>query len=198
MFKRYYRELMLAALLTLGAFALGDVLGDFIAPQGDGVRLSPVLMIFSMIMLVSPGLIGSIPSGYMIAKKTKNFKAHLFVPAVGTAIGGIIIMALAGIALLLIPDVAWVAQMNNATEMGIDLFSQMSLADYKAMIMFSVIFGALFLAILNFTIGLAGGFIGSKIAEMNEPEEKAKKPKKSSKKKAVKKKPANKKSKRKK
>ncbi len=184
MFKRYYRELMLAALLTLGAFALGDVLGDFIAPQGDGISLSPVLMIFSMVMLVSPGLIGSIPSGYLIAKKTKNFKAHLFVPAVGTAIGGMIIMVLAGIALLLIPDTAWLAQMDNATEMGVDFFSQMSLADYKAMIMFSVIFGAVFLSILNFTIGLAGGFIGSKIVEMNQPEKKAEK---KSKKKAVKK-----------
>ena len=50
-------------------------------------------------------------------------------------------------------------------EYGGEFFANMSLAEYKSMIVVSVIFGAVFLAVLNFAIGLAGGFAGSRLVK---------------------------------
>ena len=100
-----------------------------------------------------------------IAKKTKDIKAVIFAPALGAAIGGIVLMLFSAGALLLMTDAAWQNQMNELADYGVGFFTTMSLADYKSMVIASVVFGAIFVAVLNFAIGLAGGFIGSKLVK---------------------------------
>lgn len=163
MFKKFWKELLLAAVFTTVLFMLSDLFGTFFIPETGEVTLSAGLMLFSLIALVLPALIGCIPSGYLIAKKTKDIKAVIFVPALGAAIGGLALMALSAGSLLLMTDSEWLAQMAEVAEYS-GFFATMPLADYKSMIVFSVIFGAVFIAILNFAIGLAGGFAGSKLA----------------------------------
>lgn len=165
MLKEFWRELLLAAVLTAVLFTAMDLLGTFFVPETGEVTLSAGLLAFSLIVLVLPALVGCIPSGYLIAKKTGDVKAVLFVPALGAAIGGLALMALSAGALLLMTDSAWQAQMAEVAEYGVEFFANMSLAEYKSMIVASVVFGAVFLAILNFAIGLAGGFVGSKLAK---------------------------------
>ncbi len=163
MFKKFWKELLLAAVLTTALFAAMDLLGTFFSPETGEVTLSAGLLAFSIIVLFLPPLVGCIPSGYLIAKKTKDVKAVIFVPALGAAIGGFVLMAFSAGALLLMTDAAWQEQINQLAEYGVGFFAGMSLADYKSMVIFSTIFGAIFLAILNFAIGLAGGFVGSKL-----------------------------------
>ena len=165
MFKEFWKELLLAAVLTAVLFTAADLLGNLFVPETGEVTLSAGLLAFSLIVLVLPALVGCIPSGYLIAKKTRDVKAVLFVPALGAAIGGLALMALSTGSLLLITDVAWQAQKAEVAKYGVEFFANMSLAEYKSMIIFSVVFGAVFLAILNFAIGLAGGFAGSKLAK---------------------------------
>ena len=165
MFKEFWKELLLAAVLTAVLFTAMDLLGGFFVPETGEVTLSAGLMAFSLIALVLPALVGCIPSGYLIAKKTKDIKAAIFAPALGAAIGGLALMALSAGSLLLMTDAAWQEQMAEVAEYGVEFFANMSLAEYKSMIAFSVVIGAVFLAILNFAIGLAGGFVGSKLAK---------------------------------
>ena len=162
LFKKFGKELLLAVILSALFFMAADQLGN-LAVQPNEITLSAGLMVLSLAILVLPALLGSIPSGFFIAKKTKDVKPVLFVPAAGAAIGGLVIMLLSAVSLLLLPDQAWQAQMAELGAYGIDFFAGMGLAEYKAMILFSLAFGAVFLALLNFAIGLAGGFIGSKL-----------------------------------
>ncbi len=165
MFKEFWKEFLLAAILTAAIFTVMDLLGNLFVPETGEVVLSAELMVFSIAVLVLPALIGCIPSGYLIAKKTKDVKAALFVPAIGAAIGGLALMALSAGALLLMTDAAWQAQMNQLAEYGVEFFADMSLAEYKSVVVLSAIIGMVFLAILNFAIGLAGGFAGSRLVK---------------------------------
>ena len=165
MFKEFWKELLLAAVLTAVLFTAMDLLGTFFVSGTGDITLSADLMLFSIIVLILPPLVGCIPSGYLIAKKTKDIKAVIFVPALGAAIGGLALMAFSTGSILLMTDAAWQAQMKELAGYGVEFFATMSLADYKSMVVFSVIFGAVFLAILNFAIGLAGGFVGSKLVK---------------------------------
>ena len=166
MFKKFWKELLLAAVFTFVLFALMDILGNFFVPATpEDLTLSAGLMVFSIIVLFLPPIVGCIPSGYLIAKKTKDIKAALFVPALGAAIGGLVLMVFSAGALLLMTDAAWQLQMDELAEYGVGFFATMSLADYKSMVIASVVFGAVFVAILNFAIGLAGGFVGSKLVK---------------------------------
>lgn len=165
MIKEYWKELLLAAVLTAVLFTAMDLFGNLFVPETGDVTLSAGLLAFSLIALVLPALVGCIPSGYLIAKKTKDIKAIIFVPALGAAIGGLILMAFSAVSLLLMTDAAWQAQIDKLAQYGVKFFANLPLAEYKSLIIFSVIFGAVFIAILNFGIGLAGGFIGSKLAK---------------------------------
>ncbi len=165
MFREFWKELLLAAILTALLFFAGDLLGELMIPASGEITLSTGLMAFSLIILVLPALLGSVPSGFFIAKKTKDIKAVLFVPAMGAAIGGLLLMVLSTGSLMLMTDAAWQSQMAEATKYGGELFAKMSLEEYKGLITFSLAFSAVFLALLNFAIGLAGGLAGSKLAK---------------------------------
>jgi hypothetical protein len=165
MIKKFWKELLLAAVLATALFTAMDFAGNIFAPETGNVEISAGLMLFSIMALFLPALVGCIPSGYLIAKKTKDIKAIIFVPALGAAIGSLALMALSAVSLLLMTDAMWQAQMDELAGYGVEFFAAMPLADYKSMVIFSVIFGAAFLAVINFAIGLAGGFLGSKIAK---------------------------------
>ena len=167
MFKKFWKEILLAAVFTLVLFTLMDLVGNLFAPsiETGELTLSAGLMAFSIIALFLPALVGCIPSGYLIAKKTKDIKAVIFAPALGAAIGGLVLMLFSAGALLLMTDAAWQNQMNELADYGVEFFATMSLANYKSMVIASVVFGAIFIAVLNFAIGLAGGFVGSKLVK---------------------------------
>ena len=177
MFKKFWKEMLLAAALTTALFLTAELAGNLLIPIGDDVSLSAGLMIFSIAVLVIPALIGCIPSGFLIAKKSKDIKAVLFVPAIGAAIGGLALMVLSTGSLLLMTDAAWQDQMAEAAKYGGEIFAKMSLEEYKSIITLSVAFGAVFLGILNFAIGMIGGFAGSKIPENTKPRKKTSRPK---------------------
>ena len=165
MFKKFWKEILLAVILTMVLFTAMDFVGSFFTPEGEDLTLSAGLMAFSIIALFLPALVGCIPSGYLIAKKTKDIKAIIFIPALGAAIGGLVLMLFSAGALLLMTDAGWQAQMDELADYGVEFFATMSLADYKSIVITSVIFGAIFVAVLNFAIGLAGGFVGSKLVK---------------------------------
>ena len=166
MFKKFWKEILLAAVFTLVLFTAMDFVGNVFVPETpEDLTLSGGIMLFSIIALFLPPLVGCIPSGYLIAKKTKDIKAALFVPALGAAIGGLVLMVYSAGALLFMTDAAWQLQMNELAELGVEFFANMSLADYKSMVIASVVFGAVFIAVINFAIGLAGGFVGSKLVK---------------------------------
>ena len=143
-----------------------DVFGNLFVPETPkDMTLSTGLMVFSIIALFLPPLVGCIPSGYLIAKKTKDIKVALFVPALGAAIGGLALMLFSAGALLFMTNAAWQVQMDEVAKYGVGFFADMSLEAYKSMVIASVIFGAVFIAVLNFAIGLAGRFAGSKIVK---------------------------------
>lgn len=166
MFREFWKELLLAAILTALLFFAGDLVGELLipVPASGEISLSTGLMVFSTAILILPALIGSALSGFFVAKKTKDIKAVLFVPAIGAAIGGLVLMILSAGSLLLMPDAAWATQMAEASKYGGEFFAKMSLEEYKALITFSVGFGAVFLALVNFAIGLVGGLVGSKLS----------------------------------
>lgn len=164
MFKGFWKEFVLAAVLTALFFGLVDLLGDFVAaPEGSEITLSAGLLLLSLAILVLPALLGSIPSGYLIGKKKKGNEA-MFVPAAGAAVGGLMIMLLSVLALLLMTDAEWMAQMQAVAEYGVSFFAGMTLEQYKATVIASSAIGIAFIAIINFAIGLAGGLIGSRLA----------------------------------
>ncbi len=166
MFKKFWKEILLAAVFTLVLFIAMDFFGNIFVPEEPTeVTISAGLMIFSIIVLFLPPLIGCIPSGYLIAKKTKDVKAVIFAPALGAAIGILVVMLFSAGALLLMTDAAWQLQMDELADYGVEFFATMSLADYKSLVITSVVFGAIFMAVLNFAIGLAGGFVGSKLVK---------------------------------
>ncbi len=166
MFKKFWKEILLAAVLTMVLFTAMDFVGNIFVPETpEDLTLSGGIMLFSIIALFLPPLVGCIPSGYLIAKKTKDIKDIIFLPALGAAIGGLVLMLFSTGALLLMTDAAWQTQMDELADYGVEFFATMSLADYKSMVIASVIFSSIFIAVLNFAIGLAGGFVGSKLVK---------------------------------
>ena len=166
MFKEFKKELLLAAVFTAVLFWLSDFLGDFMAgPEPDGITISAGLMMVALLMLVLPAFIGTVPSGFLVGKKTRDVKATIFVPAVGAAIGVIVIMALSAATLIFAPDAVLESRMAEATGYGLDFFAGMAVQEYRALLMVSLAFGAVFLALINFAVGLAGGFAGRMLSK---------------------------------
>jgi len=163
MCKKFLKELLLAAVLTAVLFVAFDFFGEALFPSND-ITLSAGLMVFALAVLILPPLIGGIPSGYLVGKKIKKGKDALFVPAIGAAVGGLALMSLSLASMLLMTDVAWQSQLAEAAKYGGTFFADMTLQDFKSMVLFSVVLGAIFIAIMNFAIGLLGGLIGSKLA----------------------------------
>ncbi len=75
MLREYWKEIVLAAVLTFLLFLLTGLLGVFVAPEEGAVEISAGLMAFSIAALVLPPFIGAILSGFLIARKTKDIKA---------------------------------------------------------------------------------------------------------------------------
>ena len=75
-------------------------------------------------------------------------------------------MTISVVSILILPDAALQEQMVQIADYGGAIFEGMGVQEYKSLIVFSVVFGALFLALINFALGLAGGFLGSKLAKV--------------------------------
>ncbi len=162
MIKKYWKELGLAVIITGIVLWLVDVLGDLFFAEPETLSVSTEIMLFGLIALFLPALIGSIPSGYLIAKKTQEIKSIVFVPALGAALAGIILILFSAVSMLLLSDADWQNQLNEVKEFG-EIFGEMTLEEFRYFTLFSVVFGGLFIAVFNFGIGLAGGFAGGKL-----------------------------------
>lgn len=164
MFKQNSKELLLAIILVAVLFFAADVLGDFVADPTGEALISLEIMLLAMAILILPSLLGTIPTGFLIGKKTQDVKTAIFISGLGAAIAGIVIMLLALVEMMLMPDALWQEQFAQLSELGVDFFGSMTIADFKAFTMFSVGLASVFLAVFNFAIGLAGGYIGRAIA----------------------------------
>jgi len=164
MCRQYLRELVLAVVLVLGISIALDVFGDVLVAGQGKIEITAGLMAFGLVAIVLPALAGAVPSGFLLARKQAGLKQALLVPAFGAAIAMILLMAFSAVSLLSMTDAAWQLQIAQMDEMGLGFFSSMPLQEFKAMILASVAFGALFMAIFNFGLGLAGGYAGRAVA----------------------------------
>lgn len=164
MIKKFWKEIVIAAVLTAVVFVAFDVGADLLMSVPEDLVLSVEIMFLSIAILVVPGLVGGIVSGFLVGKKTKDIKAILFIPAIGAAIGSAGVMLLSLGEVLFLTDAGWQAQLTELSELGVGFFAEMSLPEYKTMIIASVIFGMFFMALINFAVGLLGGFVGNKVA----------------------------------
>lgn len=79
MFKKFWKEILLAAIFTIVLFTAMDFVGNIFVPEiPEDLTLSGSIMLFSIIALFLPALVGCIPSGYLIAKKNKGHKGSSF------------------------------------------------------------------------------------------------------------------------
>jgi len=161
MLKRFWREFLVAAVVAALAFFAIDFLGDLVLQEPEELKITASIMVFSIAVIVVPGLVGGGIAGVLVGKREKSLKARLFVPALGAAIGTVAVMALGLGGILFLTEAGWQAQLDELGSIGVDFFAEMTLEEYKAMVLFSALFGMLFMALINFAIGLVGGYLGS-------------------------------------
>jgi hypothetical protein len=160
MLKRFYKELLLAAGFTAGLFWFSDFVGKMTISLEGGLNITPELFVFSLAMLVLPSLLGTIPSGYLIGKQEKGVLPSLFVPALGAVLGVAAVVALNSLPLLFAPDAVLQEEMAKMATRGIGMFAEMSVQEYRSLLAVSLALGTGIIALINFAIGMAGGFLG--------------------------------------
>ncbi|MBU1120502.1 MAG: hypothetical protein ABIE23_03290 [archaeon] len=161
MIKDYWKEILIVIVLTVVL-----MMGMELIPEPELTKemiFSPMLMLFGMIVLFLP-LIPAIIGGYLITRKTIEFKEILFAPAIGLLIAGIIIVGFSSIQLLMLDDAGWEKEFDKVNELGLGLFEDMTLQEFKNISITSTLSGTIFIALFYFAIGLLGGFIGRAIA----------------------------------
>ena len=158
MLMKYKKELAAAFILLLAAMFLTELI-----PDPRTIELTPELMALSFALLLLP-LFAAIPSGYLIAKKTKELNPAIFVPALGIALATLVMLGIGFAQISIAPDSEIQKEMDKATEMGVNMFDEMSVQDFRAFTLSSLMLGAVFMAVMNFALGLFGGFTGRTLA----------------------------------
>lgn len=158
MIKNYWKEILLVIVITV---VLMELVGLFPEPEvTKEIIFSPAIMLFGIAVIIVPPLIASIIGGYLIARKTTEFKETMFAPAIGLLIAGILIMGFSLGQLLLLDDAGWQKEFNKVDELGLGFFEDMTLQEFKDLTIASSISGTVFIVIFYFALGLLGGFIG--------------------------------------
>ncbi len=147
---------------------LVDVIPDLFISQEliqQGI-FSPTVMVIGFIAMIALFLVpvvGGALGGFLISKKSNELLPTLVLPAVGTAIAGIIMIGIPAIFLLALDDSGWQGQLDEIGEaLGEDMaiFKDMTVDEFKSFTMLSLGLGMVFTAIMNFAFGLIGGFLG--------------------------------------
>lgn len=160
MVMQYKKELAIAFILLIAVMLLAELI-----PGPKTAELTPELMALSFILLLLP-FFAAIPPGYLIAKKTKETNPVIFVPAIGVALATLLMVGIGFAQISIAPDSEIQKEMDKAAELGIDMFADMSVQDFRAFTLSSLVLGAFFMVVMNFALGLFGGFTGKAIAGM--------------------------------
>lgn len=164
MFKENMKEFLLSIFLVGIILFLVDFSGDFFArPITEELIFSEWIIIIGLLVMVVPALIGTMPSGYLLAKKGKTLKEIMLVPGIGAGIAAFLYLLTAAVYLIIQPDAYWQEQFNQVALLGVDYFSNFTLEEFKAITISSTFIGALFMGVFNFALGAAGGFIGQSL-----------------------------------
>ncbi len=159
-FKRLCREFLLAVAFTAGLFWFSDYVGKRAISIDGGLDITLGLFAFSLVMLVLPAFLGTIPSGFLLAKKEKKALPGILVLALGAALGVVAMIAVNAAFIVFASDQVLEAQIAGLAGRGVSLFKDMGVQEYRGLLTASLVVGALLLALINFGVGLAGGFFG--------------------------------------
>lgn len=126
---------------------------------------SPPVFIVGLLVLFFP-FFASIAGGFFVAKKTREIKPALLVPAVAAFLAGLVLVGLGLLQVILYSDEQLKAELVKAQEFGLGVFGDMTVDEFRGFLLTSTLFGAVFVGLINFGLGLAGGLVGRKIALM--------------------------------
>ena len=152
--KQFWKEGALTALAVLSLSFAADMV-----PVPAAIDIfSPFLMLFGLFVLVLPFFPAAI-AGYFIRKKTAQ-KDYFVVPAIGAALGGILLVAISLAQVLLSSDAQLLAEVSKASGSGVTFFESMNAQELRSFFISSTAIGLVFLTIINGALGLVGGLAG--------------------------------------
>ncbi|MBI4044999.1 MAG: hypothetical protein HY392_04795 [Candidatus Diapherotrites archaeon] len=126
---------------------------------------SPLVFVAGLLVLFFP-FFASIAGGFFIAKKTREMKPALLVPATAAFLAGLVIVGLGLLQVVLYSDEQLGLELVKASELGLGFFSDMTVDEFRGFLLTSTLFGAVFVALLNFGLGITGGLVGRQVALM--------------------------------
>ncbi|MFH1663243.1 MAG: hypothetical protein ABH986_00220 [archaeon] len=164
MFKEYFKEGLIVLVLAL----VLSFLIEFI-PEPEITKetiYSPAIMLLGLIALILPA-IAAIPGGYLIAKKTKEAKPTLGVPAVAVALAGFLLISFSIVQVSFASDAELQKELDEVKELDLGMFDDFTAQEFRDFTLASSAIGLIFIMIFNFALGLGGAFIGKYFAGKN-------------------------------
>lgn len=151
----YWKEMLLVLILTCLGYGLEAVPSIM---QGELV-LSSMLAFLSVMMMIVP-ILAAIPAGFLIGRKTEEFKPAAIYPGMGAALAAVIMLSFSLATMIGMSDAMWQMHFSSVKDVGVGLLGEMSLEEYKMFTITATTIGLFILSALNFALGLLGGFIG--------------------------------------
>lgn len=169
MFIKNKKEFLIAVILTLVVlFAIdigGDVLlGDLVSEDIFSANTMLIGMGVFLVMLAIPFFIAMF-FGYRLSKKGEPLKEVLVNPAAALAVAALLLTLFSVGTMMAASDEDMQTELAALEELEVDYFSEMSIADFRVMLLVSVTAGAVFLAVMYFGVGVAGSFAGKTLSE---------------------------------
>lgn len=161
------REFFKQGLLVFGLILVFTFIVELFEPKNvtpDAI-LSPIVFIAGILVLFFP-FFASIVGGFFIAKKTNEMKPGLLVPAIASFLCGVLLVGFGLLQVILYSDETLEVELVKAQEFGLGAFEDMTVDEFRGFLLTSTFFGAIFVGLLNFGLGLAGGLVGRQVALM--------------------------------
>ncbi len=157
MLKKFWKELVFVILFTILLMTLSDYIPINSSKEAIFSTQTYVIGIIVLILPIIPATI----AGYLISKQSYHKTHSLLIPGFGTAIGMIILLTISFGQLYFLTDTQWQTEYQKVDELGINLFDNMSLNEFKDFTINSVLIAIPFITLLNFGFGVVGGLIGN-------------------------------------
>lgn len=161
------KEFLRQGVLVFVLIFVFTFVAELFEPQDISPELifSPLVFVAGLLVLFFP-FFASIAGGFFVAKKTREMKPALLVPAVAAFLAGLVLVGIGLLQVIIYSDEQLEVELVKAKEFGLGAFGDMSVDEFRGFLLTSTLFGAVFVGLLNFGLGIAGGLAGRQIALM--------------------------------
>ena len=157
--KQHWKQFLLVLVATFGLSLI--VTSTPTGLQGmTGNYWSVLLGVFTIFIPFFIAIIG----GYLICRRCDDLNHAVLVPAVAVALASVLMVGLSLGSVLTATDAQLEQRLGEMNNAGFTVFEGMGIDEFKSFTLSETIIGFFALGLINFGLGLAGGFVGSTIS----------------------------------